>query len=72
MKRIAVLIVFILSLSAAFLNADAAERVYVSGDFEYTLTSNGTAEITNYIGSVSELVIPESLDGYHHETALVT
>ena len=42
------------------LTAFAAE----SGDFTYTVLSDGTAEITNYTGSATELTIPSQLDGY--------
>ena len=35
-----------------------------SGDFEYNILSDGTAEITKYTGSAEELVIPAELDGY--------
>lgn len=35
-----------------------------SGDFEYTVLDDGTAEITAYNGSVSELKIPSELGGY--------
>ncbi|MDF9836695.1 uncharacterized protein YjdB, partial [Breznakia sp. PF5-3] len=36
----------------------------ISGDFSYEVSSNGTAEITNYIGDDTELEIPDTLDGY--------
>lgn len=35
-----------------------------SGDFEYKVLNNGTAEITAYKGNASELTIPSELDGY--------
>lgn len=35
-----------------------------SGDFEYTVLDDGTAEITAYSGSAAELTIPSELDGY--------
>lgn len=35
-----------------------------SGDFEYTILEDGTAEISSYIGLATQLVIPETIDGY--------
>ncbi|MFR8012121.1 MAG: leucine-rich repeat protein [Clostridia bacterium] len=35
-----------------------------SGDFYYTVLDDGTAEITDYTGSVTELTIPAEIDGY--------
>ena len=35
-----------------------------SGSFEYIVLSDGTAEITDYTGSDTELTIPSTLDGY--------
>lgn len=36
----------------------------IYGDFEYTILDNGTAEITGYNGSTSNLEIPLKVDGY--------
>lgn len=44
--------------------ADDEDEYYVSGDFEYRLLEDGTAEITDYLGSATDLVIPSELDGY--------
>ena len=38
--------------------------VYTSGDYEYILLEDGTAEITDYRGRTEELTIPAELDGY--------
>ena len=35
-----------------------------SGDFEYRILNDGTAEITGYNGTASDLVIPSEIDGY--------
>lgn len=35
-----------------------------SGDFKYEILDDGTAEITNYTGKVTELEVPGELDGY--------
>jgi hypothetical protein len=35
-----------------------------SGDYEYTVSEDGTAEITAYNGNVENVVIPSVLDGY--------
>ena len=36
---------------------------YVSGDYEYVILPDGTAEISFYRGKAEELVIPDNLDG---------
>lgn len=43
---------------------DVVVTTYTSGDFEYQLLDNGTAEITAYNGSDTELVIPSEIDDY--------
>ena len=32
------------------------------GDFEYTVLADGTAQITNYLGTDSEIVVPAEID----------
>ena len=54
------LCIVLTALPLTGLTAFAAE----SGDFTYTVLSDGTAEITNYTGSATELTIPSQLDGY--------
>ena len=39
------------------------ETRYQSGDFEYTLLEDGTAEIYSYSGDEASLTIPDTLDG---------
>ena len=41
-----------------------AEPGYSSGDLNYSLYPDGTAEITSYSGSASSVVIPDRLDGH--------
>ena len=36
----------------------------VAGDYRYTVKSDRTSRITAYFGSASELILPETLDGY--------
>lgn len=43
--------------------ADEEAVVFISGDYEYSLTDDGTAEITDYLGSDETLVVPAELDG---------
>lgn len=38
--------------------------VQSSGDFQYVVLGNGTAQITGYTGSDTQLVLPQTLDGY--------
>lgn len=63
-------VIMILSvLTVAPLTADASETdsesiSATSGDFEYRVLDDGTAEITSYNGSATELEIPSIVDGY--------
>lgn len=41
-----------------------AEPGYSSGDLNYSLYPDGTAEITSYSGSASSVVIPDRIDGH--------
>ena len=43
---------------------DVSSTSGASGDFEYKVLPDGTAEITDYTGEATELVIPDTLDGY--------
>ncbi|MBR2715782.1 MAG: leucine-rich repeat protein [Ruminococcus sp.] len=43
---------------------DVARVSYTSGDYTYTVLSDGTAEITDYTGSATTLSIPSILGGY--------
>lgn len=62
MKRLAGLIlVFVMLLSALPALADTTRT---SGDFQYTLKSNGTATIVGYTGGGDNIIIPQMLDGY--------
>ena len=50
--------------------AEEAEREsFTSGDFEYALLDDGSAEITKYGGNADVLAIPDALDG-HAVTAI--
>lgn len=61
MKRFAGLIVFFVMLLSAL--PALADTTRTSGDFQYTLKSNGTATIVGYTGS-GDIIIPQMLDGY--------
>lgn len=39
-------------------------EVQSSGDFQYVVMGDGTAKVTKYIGSDTQLVLPQALDGY--------
>ncbi len=62
MKRKTGISLFLL-LACLFLRLCTASAL-TSGDFEYTLNDDGTAEITKYTGTAAELVIPAALDGH--------
>lgn len=62
MKRFAGLILVFVMLLAAL--PALADETRTSGDFQYTLKSNGTATIVGYTGSGDSIIIPQMLDGY--------
>lgn len=62
MKRLAGLILVFVMLLAAL--PALADTTRTSGDFQYTLKSNGTATIVGYTGSGDSIIIPQMLDGY--------
>lgn len=75
-KALAVLLAAIMTFSvftALPITASAAvsdsESVgaYVSGDFEYQVLDDGTAKITRYAGSETDVIIPSELDGHKVE-----
>ncbi len=57
-------IVFAVPFTASAAQSVYVEANYVSGDFEYKILSDGTAEIVEYLGSTRNLKIPSSLGGY--------
>lgn len=54
-------IIMLISMSAGF---DLSAYAETSGDYEYTVLDDGTAEITNYTGSDTVLTIPSVIDNY--------
>ena len=60
MKRFAGLILVFVMLLAAL--PALADTTRTSGDFRYTLKSNGTATIVGYTGSGDSIIIPQMLD----------
>lgn len=61
MKRFAGLILVFVMLLVTL--PALADETRTSGDFQYTLKSNGTATIDGYTGS-GDIIIPQMLDGY--------
>lgn len=82
MKKLAIALMILLLLGAAFALAEDKPTVYTCGDYQYTLREDGTAEIHEYTGGDEVLIIPSELDGYtvtrigdyafHMEHALTT
>ncbi len=72
LTSLCIVVIMILNvLTVAPLTAGASETdsasvgdTYTSGDFEYTVLDDGTAEISNYNGSEANLVIPNIIGGY--------
>ena len=63
MKRLLILGAMIYMMLSVSVFAEEAET-FRSGDYEYALLENRTAEITKYNGETAELVVPSELDGY--------
>lgn len=40
------------------------QQAYTSGDYSYTVSDDGTAEITGYSGSGTDVTVPRELDGH--------
>lgn len=65
MKNVLLLALVVCLLLSVFAFAEAAEpTVYTSGDFQYILLSDGTAEIVDYSGEAEVLTIPDRLAGH--------
>ena len=56
----------ILPVSAATFGNDTAvvssDESLISGDYEYSVLADGTVEITQYLGSDSDVTIPNTID----------
>ena len=63
MKRKVVVVFLVFALLCATLPTAFAED-YTSGDYTYTLDTDGNATITKFTGSTADLTIPDSLDGH--------
>ena len=63
-KKSILAVLFVVLLTALTVNgAVADEEVFTSGDYQYRILEDGTAEITRYSGEDEALKIPETLDG---------
>ncbi|MBR6499173.1 MAG: leucine-rich repeat domain-containing protein, partial [Clostridia bacterium] len=61
MKKLLAILAALILLFAAYA---LAEETLTSGDYQYRLLDDGTAEITEYDGSDKTLEIPSDLDGH--------
>ena len=65
MKKLLGLMLFLLlALGLTCALADDEPTEYTSGDYQYILLADGTAEITDYTGKEKELTIPAQLAGH--------
>ena len=66
MKRLlSFLLAFILLLVPfAAARGEKEPEIFTSGDFQYALLEDGTAEIRRYTGKTDNLTIPDTLDGH--------
>ncbi|MBQ1475501.1 MAG: leucine-rich repeat domain-containing protein, partial [Ruminococcus sp.] len=67
-KSISVLLAVVILLSV-FTVLPVTMNAATSGDYEYEILDDGTAEITDYIGSGGKVNIPSTIDG-HRVTSL--
>ena len=49
-----------------------AATTYESGDYQYTILSDGTAQLTKYTGSATSVTVPSTIDGYEVSTLYYT
>ncbi len=64
MKKVLSLFMSLVMLISITAGLDLTVSAETSGDFEYTVLGNGTAEITKYTGIATELSIPSTIDYY--------
>ncbi len=62
-KLLAIILSLVMIFTALPLTAVTSFAV-TSGDFEYEILDDGTAVITGYTGTATELTIPSEIDGY--------
>ena len=64
-KSTAVILLFAVLIVLGLSRAEQTEpEVFTSGDYQYVLLEDGTAEIVGYSGETEELVIPDALNGF--------
>ena len=65
-KIISVLLSILMIMTSVPLMAvtSFAEDIHISGDYEYKILEDGTAEITKYNGNAEQVVLPSEIDGY--------
>jgi hypothetical protein len=64
MKKLTSIILAAIMLISVFSIAPVTAGAITSGDYEYEILDDGTAEITGYSGDVTDLEIPSSIDDY--------
>ena len=64
MKKIMSMLLSVVMLFSITAGLDLSAYANTSGDWEYEVLDDGTAEITDYSGSAEALVIPSMLDGH--------
>ncbi len=63
-KKITSILLAVIMAFSIFAIVPITASAATTGDFEYEVLDDGTAEITGYNGSYKELTIPSKLDGY--------
>ncbi|MCC8191635.1 MAG: leucine-rich repeat protein [Ruminococcus sp.] len=64
MVSLLTVLAMVLSLSVCLPAVLVSAETLTSGDYEYEILEDGTAEITRYNGSDAEVEIPDTIDGY--------
>lgn len=63
-KKLLSLFLSVVMLLSVTVGLDLSAYGATSGDFEYTLLDDGTAEIMGYVGTETNVVFPLEIDGY--------
>ncbi len=64
MKKTIILCILLMLVCAFALAEETKKETFTSGDYQYVLLEDGTAEITAYNGWDAEVIIPDALDGH--------
>lgn len=64
MKKLTSIILSVIMIFSIFTIVPITAKAITSGDYDYNILDDGTAIITHYNGSDTEVTIPSTIDGY--------